>query len=192
MRPLLVSALLLLFALPSFAAPVAITTATLPNGTVDAAFSAQVDASGGCRPYKWNLVSGSLPTGVSKTVSSNTESLDLTGTPTAAGTYSFTVSVTGCGGHVSTTAYKIVIQSAPNHVVDLSWSASKSSNISGYKVYRSPNGSTWQEINSGLVASTTYDDETVSDGSTYYYAVTAVNTAGVESSKSASVKAVIP
>jgi fibronectin type 3 domain-containing protein len=133
-----------------------------------------------------------LPTGVSRTISSNTESLDLAGKPATAGTYSFTVSVTGCGGHVSEKTYQLAIQTAANHVVDLSWDASTSSGISAYNVYRSRNGTTWHEINSGLVSSNTYSDGTVSDGSTYYYAVTAVNVEGVESSKSESVKAVVP
>jgi len=106
MRYFLFATLLLLFVFPCLASTVAITTTALPNGTVDAPFSAVVDASGGCTPYHWALVSGSLPNGISTTASSNTESLDLTGTPTAAGTYSFTVSVTGCGGHISEMSYK--------------------------------------------------------------------------------------
>jgi len=184
--------LLLVFSNLCCASTVDITTTTLPNGMVGTPFSAAVDASGGCTPYKWALVSGNLPKGVSKTAASNTELLDLTGTPTAAGTYSFTLSVTGCGGHVSEESYKVTIQSTSNDVVDLSWHASTSSDIAGYNVYRSPNGSTWNKVNISLVGSTIYDDSTVVDGDTYYYAVTAVNLEGVESSKSGTVKAVIP
>jgi hypothetical protein len=191
MKLFLSSALLLLFASPCLAV-VAITTKSLPNGTVDTAFSAAVNAYDGCTPYKWALVSGSLPSGISDVVSTNTESLDLRGTPTKAGTYSFTVAVTGCGGHVSEVSYKIVVQAAANHVVDLSWNASTSSNISGYNVYRSPNGNTWTKINPSLIASTIYSDDTVADGSTYYYSATAVNVEGIESSKSATVKTTVP
>jgi hypothetical protein len=192
MKPFLSSALFVLFAFPCLASSVAITTTSLPNGTVDSPFSAAVNASGGCTPYKWALVSGSLPNGVAKAVSSSTEALDLRGTPTAAGTYAFTVAVTGCGGHVSEASYKVVVQATANHVVDLSWNASASNNISGYNVYRSPNGTTWSKINVSLIGSTLYNDDTVADGNTYYYAATAVNIEGVESSKSAVVKAVIP
>jgi hypothetical protein len=172
-------------------ASVDITTKTLPNGMVGTPFSAIVDASGGCTPYKWALVSGSLPNGVSRTASSNTESLDLKGTPSIAGSYSFTISVTGCGGHISRASYKVSIQSGSNDVVDLSW-RSTSGNITGYNVYRSLNGSSWSKINIGLVGSTIYDDDTVVNGNTYYYAVTAVNLEGAESGKSGSVKVVIP
>jgi hypothetical protein len=171
---------------------VAISTTKLPDGTVGTPFSAAVNASGGYTPYKWALVSGSLPSGISSAESTNTESLDLAGTPTAAGTYSFTVSVTGDYGHVSEMAYTVVIQSTSNYTVSLSWDASASSDISGYNMYRSPNKSTWAKINTSLIDSTTYTDATVADGRTYYYAVTAVSTDGAESSKSAIAEAVVP
>jgi hypothetical protein len=183
---------LLLCSSLSLASVVDITTTNLPNGTVGTRFSAAIDATGGCTPYKWAVASGKLPSGISKTASKSTESLDLTGTPTTAGTYAFTISVTGCSGRVSEKSYKVTIQSTANHVVDLSWKASTSSNITGYNVYRSPNGSTWNKINISLVGSTLYDDATVANGSSYYYAVTAVDLEGVESNKSGIVKAVIP
>jgi fibronectin type 3 domain-containing protein len=100
--------------------------------------------------------------------------------------------VTGCGGHVSEESYTVTIQSAAEHVVDLSWDSSASSNLAGYNVYRSPNGSTWSKINSSLVGSTIYDDASVANGDTYYYAVTAVNLEGIESAKSGSVKIAVP
>jgi len=174
------------------ATSVSITTTTLPNGIVDTSYSVVIQASGGCTPYKWAVVSGMLPAGVTATPSSKTTSLDLTGTPSNAASYSFTISVTGCGKHVSTMAYAVVIQAAAVHVVDLSWNASTSQDIAGYNVYRGPDGTTWSKINAALVASTLYDDGTVSDGSTYYYAVTAVDIYGHESKKTAAVKAVIP
>lgn len=192
MKPSLFAYCLVLFFAHACLASVAIKTITLPNGTVGTPFSAAVNAGGGCTPYKWALASGKLPNGLSATESSNTESLDLKGTPSSAGTYSFTLSVTGCGGHVSEASYKVSIQSTADHVVDLSWKSSTSSNIAGYNIYRGPNGSSWSKINVSLVGSTLYDDATVSNGNTYYYAVTSVNIEGAESAKSASVKAMIP
>jgi len=102
------------------------------------------------------------------------------------------VKVTGCGGHVSQVPYKVVIQATANHVVDLNWKASTSSAIVGYNVYRGPDGLTWKEINASLIASTLYSDSTVANSTTYYYATTAVDVDGHESTKSAAVKAVIP
>ena len=173
-------------------ASVAITTTSVPNGTIKTAYSAVIKASGGCTPYKWAIASGALPAGVTAKVSSTTTSLNLAGTPTTAGTYSFAEKVTGCGGAVSQVSYKVVIQNTANHVVDLSWKASTSGDVSGYNVYRSPDGATWKKINASLIASTLYSDSTVANSTTYYYAAATVDIYGHESSKTATVKAVIP
>ena len=169
-----------------------ITTSSLPNGTVNTAYSAVVKASGGCTPYKWAIASGALPAGVTATVSSTTRSLNLAGTPTTAAIDSLSVMVTGCGGHVSQVSYNVVIQITANHVVDLNWMASTTSDVVGYNVYRGPDGATWKRINASLVASTLYSDSAVADSTTYYYATTAVDVYGHESNMSASIQAAIP
>ena len=89
-------------------------------------------------------------------------------------------------------AYKVVIQATANHVVDLSWKASTSSDVSGYNLYRSPDAASWKKINASPIASTLYADSTVANGSTYYYAATAIDIYGNESSKTAPIKVVIP
>jgi Putative Ig domain len=192
MKCWLLSLLLVLFVSPCVASSVAITTSSVPNGTIKTAYSAVINASGGCTPYKWAIASGALPAGVTAKVSTTTTSLDLAGTPTTAATYSFAVKVTGCGGVVSQVSYKVVIQATANHVVDLSWQASTSGNVVGYNVYRSPDRATWKKINTSLIASTLYSDSTVANSTMYYYAATAVDVYGHESSKTAAVKAVIP
>jgi large repetitive protein len=183
---------LLVFLSPGVAFGIDITTSTLPNGTVETAYAADIQASGGCTPYKWAITSGALPAGVAGKVSSTTTSLNLAGTPTTARTDSFVVKVTGCGGGVREVSYEVIIQAAANHVVDLSWKASTSDDVDGYNVYRGPDGTTWKKINPSLIASTLYSDSTVANGTTYYYTTTAVNIDGNESGKSAAVKAVIP
>ena len=191
MKPFLLPLLVILFVFPCMA-NVTLGPTSLPNGTVETAYSEVIQARNGCTPYKWAIASGALPAGVTATVSSTTTSLDLAGKPTTAATYSFAVKVTGCGGKTSQVSYKVVIQGTANHVVDLSWKASTSSDVAGYNVYRGPDGSTWTKINPSVIASTLYDDSTVANGSTYYYATTAVDVEGRESSKSAAVKAVVP
>src|ERR1700685_98217 len=106
------SLLLIVFASRCMAPDVAITTASLPNGTVKTAYSAAIEASGGCTPYKWAIASGALPAGVTADASSATTSLHLAGTPTTAATDSFVVEVTGCGGAVSRVSYKVVVEEA--------------------------------------------------------------------------------
>lgn len=184
------SLLLLVCASPCFA--VTINTTSLPNGTVKSAYSAVIKANAGCTPFKWTIVSGSLPGGITAKTATNTTSLDLSGTPTNAATYAFTVKVTGCGGGVSQVSYKVVVQAAPNHLVDLNWKPSTTTDVVGYNIYRSPDAATWKKINPTLIASTLYTDSTVANGSTYYYAATAVDVAGHESTKTAAVKATVP
>jgi hypothetical protein len=183
--------LLLAFVSPCLAS-VAIDTSRLPNGTVTVAYSAVVKVKGGCAPYSWSIGPGALPAGVKKKPSSSTSSLALSGTPTTAGSYSFTVSVTGCGGHVDKASYKVVIQPAGKRVVELSWKASTSRNVAGYNVYRTTGGSAWKKINAGLTAWTRYSDSTVADDTTYYYAATAVDLRGRESRRTRAVKVIIP
>ena len=184
--------LLVVLASRCVASNVSITTTSLPNGTVNTSYSAVIKASGGCTPYKWALTSGALPAGVTAKMSSTTTSVSLAGTPTTAATYSFAVKVTGCVGVVSQISYKVIIQATANHVVDLSWKASTSTDVVGYNVYRSPDGAIWKKINASLIASALYNDSTVANSTTYYYAATAVDIYGHESSKSAAVKAVVP
>jgi len=192
MKPFFLPLLLVAFASRCVASGVEITTTTVPNGTVKTAYSAVVKASGGCTPYKWAISSGALPAGVTAKPSGTTTSLNLTGTPSKAANYSFAVKVTGCGSQASQVSYKVVIQSSANHVVDLNWKASTSQDVVGYNVYRGPDGTTWKKINGSPTASTVYSDSTVANGSTYYYATTAVDSYGDESRKTAAVKAVIP
>ncbi len=69
--------------------PLSITTASLPNGTVGTAYSQPLAAGGGTGTYTWSLASGSLPPGLVLSTAGV-----LAGTPTASGTYPFTVKVT--------------------------------------------------------------------------------------------------
>jgi hypothetical protein len=74
---------------------------------------------------------------------------------------------------------------APTHTVNLSWNASSSQNISGYNIYRAIFGSScgsYSKINgSTLDPVTTYSDSSVTDGTNYCYATTAVNSSNEES-----------
>src|SRR5579871_1782430 len=79
------------------------------------------------------------------------------------------------------------------HSVSLSWTASTSTNISGYNVYRSnTSGGPYTKVNGSLITSTSYTDTTVQAGQTYYYVATAVNTSNVESSYSNQAQATVP
>ena len=72
----------------------------------------------------------------------------------------------------------------PTHSVSLSWAASTSANISGYNIYRalySTSCGTFQKLNSQVNTGTLYTDSTVTDGQSYCYAATTVNSNNGES-----------
>jgi hypothetical protein len=171
---------------------ISIQTTALPNGILKDSYLGVIAVGGGCTPYKWKVTSGSLPPGVTMKTSSDTKSVTLAGTPTKAASYSFTVAATGCGGGVARHSYKVVVQARPNHVVDLIWHPSSSTDVTGYNVYRGPDGKSWKKINVSLTASTVYSDSTAANSSTYYYAATAVDIRGNESRKSNIAKTLIP
>jgi hypothetical protein len=70
--------------------PVSITTTTLPNGSFGTGYSAFVQATGGVPPYRFAVVGGSLPSGLSL----DPDTGAITGTPNGAiGTSNFVVEV---------------------------------------------------------------------------------------------------
>jgi hypothetical protein len=77
----------------------------LPNGTVNAGYSQTISANGGTRPYTFKVISGTLPPGIDPLTSDGL----LSGTPTASGTFQFTVAATDSQGCSGTHDYTIVI-----------------------------------------------------------------------------------
>ena len=90
--------------------PPTITTTTLTNPTLNTAYSASVTATGGLLPLSWALTSGTLPTGLSLS-SSKTNSVLITGKPTVAGGFTFTITVTDAAGFSSSQQFMVVVSS---------------------------------------------------------------------------------
>jgi uncharacterized protein (TIGR03437 family) len=78
-------------------AGVTITTSSLPGGEVNVAYSQTLGATGGTPPYTWSVSSGSLPAGLTLTPSGSSAGA-ITGSPTTAGTSSFSVTVKDSNG----------------------------------------------------------------------------------------------
>ncbi len=86
--------------------PPTITTEALSSGTVGEFYCCgNLFASGGVQPYTWSVVAGTLPPGLELPRRENT----ISGTPTMAGTFTFTVRVTDDLGAFSEKELSITI-----------------------------------------------------------------------------------
>ncbi len=85
---------------------------TFTGGTVGRSYSDYITVSNGTSPYTWTKTSGTIPTGLSMSRSGNY--LYLRGTPTRAGTYTFTLKVRDNYGSTASKSFTItVIKSTP-------------------------------------------------------------------------------
>ena len=113
--------------------------------------------------------------------------LEATTPEESAGSVDVTVTNSDGQSAVAKGAFTFVV-----HKVSLAWSPSTSS-VTGYDIYRSTlSGGPYSRVNPSLVTGTTYTDEDVQGGTTYFYVATAVDSHGVESVFSNEVSATIP
>jgi hypothetical protein len=113
-------------------------------------------------------------------------SFTVTYSPIVAGADSATLTFTNNGQPSTTTDTATGTgTAAPSHSVNLSWNASASTGVMGYNIYRAiytTSCGAYSKINgSTLDTSTTYTDSSVTDGTNYCYATTAVNSSNEES-----------
>ncbi len=83
---------------------ITVNPATLVGAMVNQAYSVNFTATGGTGPYQFTLAAGGLPNGV--TLPTNGA---LTVTPTAAGTFNFTVKATDANNCMGTRAYSLTV-----------------------------------------------------------------------------------
>ena len=93
--------------------------------------------------------------------------------PLAAGARGASLTVTDNG---SGSPQSVSLSGTGTHDVVLTWTASPTSGIAGYNVYRgtASGGESSTPLNSTPITGTTYTDENVTVGATYYYVVKAV------------------
>jgi hypothetical protein len=86
--------------------------ATLPTGTVNIFYNQMLSATGGVAPYTYSITTGTLPTGLTLSNSGN-----ISGTSTTAGTSSFAVTVVDAIGCSAVVNYSITINPLPTRVI---------------------------------------------------------------------------
>ena len=78
------------------------------------------------------------------------------------------------------------------HTVTLSWTDG-SSGVSGFNVYRGlTSGGPYARVNSNLVSGTSFSDDHVQAGQTYFYVTTAVDASNAESEYSNQAQVIVP
>jgi fibronectin type 3 domain-containing protein len=182
------------------------TAPSAPSGLVASAGNGQVvlswtvpNSDGGTPITGYNVYRGTSPNGESSTpLASNVASSNFTDTTAANGTtYYYTVKAVNAAGTSpasneasATPQAAVTVPSAPqtltatggNGTVQLSWSAPASNGgaaVTGYNVYRGT--SAGNESGTPVatnVTTTSFTDNPLTNGTTYYYTVKAVNSAG--------------
>lgn len=107
------------------AEPPVIGTTALAAATIGAPYSAQLSASGGVPPYSWALNSGTLAPGLSVQPAGT-----ITGTPTTAGTFTFTVRVVD-SATLPQTATRTLTMTVNAQILKLAFITQPSSSVVG-------------------------------------------------------------
>ena len=116
-------------------------------------------------------------------------SFDVEFAPQTAGSASSTISFASNASNGGASESATGTGASP--YVTLSWTPS-TSQVSGYNVYRGTSVNDYSKVNSALDPKSSYTDSTVAPGTTYYYAATAVNSSGEESTYSSPITVQVP
>jgi hypothetical protein len=87
---------------------IALSPTSLPSGTIGAAYSQTLTASGGAAPYTFAVTAGGLPGGLTLSTSGS-----LSGTPSTIGANTFTVTATDTNGCVGNWGYTLAVVGNP-------------------------------------------------------------------------------
>jgi hypothetical protein len=91
----------------TFVGPLQIVSTSLPAGSVGISYSSSLSASGGTPPYSWTTAGGALPSGLQLNSGGT-----IAGTPSTAGSYSFSAKVLDANSASSTAGFSLSIAAA--------------------------------------------------------------------------------
>jgi fibronectin type 3 domain-containing protein len=187
-------------------APTALTGTAKNAGEVDLSWTASTDNLGVTNYdiYRGGALVGTVPGGSAQ--GSSLTYQDTTVAPST--TYAYTVKARDAANNTSaasntatvTTPAASTVPNAPSNLaatatsstsVNLTWTASTSSNVTGYNIYRGPRGGTLTKLPNSSGTSP-FVDTTAAPGTAYDYAVTAVATGGAESARSNTAQVTTP
>ena len=150
------------------------------------------DQDGDTISYSWNATAGGLSSTVGKTVTwtapSSAQTCVITvtisdGRSTASG--SITIYVSSSSDTTAPNVPTGLTAKAGNAAVMLTWEANSESDLRGYNIYRSnTSGSDFSKITTSPTDQNRYTDTGLTNGTTYYYKITAVDTSSNESNYS--------
>jgi hypothetical protein len=100
----------------------------------------------------------------------------------AAGTYNGTITVSATGSSSKTVAVTLTVSAPTTSSATLTWTPNTDSNLAGYKVYRGTASGTYGGALATVpVGTVTYQATGLSANTTYFFVITAYNSAGNES-----------
>ena len=153
---------------------------TPPSGVVGGPYAHTFTSSGGVLPVSWSVSSGSLPTGLTL----NPASGILSGIPTAAATYSFSLLVTDSDGNTVTISCSIKISASFTAACNATNSTVGSSYTQTLTVVGGTSPYTWALVMGALPAGTTLNSSTgvisgtLTTPGRYYYTVEVTDATG--------------
>ena len=163
------------------------TTTSLPMTVTATGGTVTVNSASSSNP-QFSISGASFPLTLNAGQSTQ---LNVAFDPTASGSASATLTYSSNASNSMATESASGTGISTQYSVNLSWQSSTST-VSGYNVYRGTTAGSYSKINTALDPGTTYTDNGVVAGTTYYYAATSVNSTGQESTYSAPITVSIP
>ena len=162
-------------------------TVTLSN-TGSAALSISSVVVGGTNPSNFAEIADTCGSSVA---AGGKCTIEVTFTPAAANSYTATLSITD---NATGSPQAVSLSGTGTHDVILTWTASATSGVTGYNVYRgtASGKESTTPLNSLPITGTTYTDTNVTAGQIYYYMITAIRSSGEMSADSGEVSATVP